>query len=113
MADLGTQCPERVVDHLFSIGAEENEVARFGAGAREDRLQRGRGKKLDDRRLQPVLVGFRGVVDLDVREPAGAVDLDEGRIVVDLLARQSRFLQATARHRLTTTMEAMHWTQRV
>ena len=79
VADLGPQRAQRVVDDLLAVGAEEHEVAGLRAGAREDLAQHGLGQELDDRRLQAVLVGLRRVVDLEVREPAGAVDLDEDR----------------------------------
>jgi hypothetical protein len=38
--------------------------------------------------LQAFLVQLAGIVDLDVGEALGAVDLDELRVAVDLAARQ-------------------------
>ena len=87
MADLGAQRAEGFVDHLGLVGAEENQVAVGGAGALDDRLQRGVVQVLDDRRLQAV-AALGHFVDLDVGQALGAVDADERGVVVDLLARQ-------------------------
>src|SRR5205814_653677 len=73
MADLRTQRAKPVVDDLLASRAEENQIAGLRAGARENRLENVRRQELDDRRLQPFLAGLRAVVDLDVREPLGAI----------------------------------------
>ncbi len=69
------------------VRAEEQEVAVDGARALEHAGDRRIRQKLQDRRLQAV-AAFRLLVDLDVREPLGAVAADERRVVVDLLARE-------------------------
>jgi hypothetical protein len=64
------------------------------AGALDDGLQRGFVQVLDDRRLQAFLVELRDVIDLDVGQAAGAVDLDEFGVAVDFAAREA----GAARH---------------
>jgi hypothetical protein len=88
VAELAAQCAERIIDHLGLVGAEEDQVAGLGAGALDDGLQRGLVQVLDDGRLQAFLVQLRCIVDLDVGQAAGAVDLDELGVAVDLAAGQ-------------------------
>src|SRR5438445_6395815 len=86
MAELCSQRAQRVVDDLLAARAEENQVTGLRAGALENRLEDVRRQELDDRRLQPLFVGLRVVVDLDVRESLRAVNRHECGVVVDLLA---------------------------
>ena len=86
VADLHAQRAERVGDDLGTVGAEEDQIAVLRAAALDDGSQRGIAEVLDDRALQTVTATGL-VVDLDVGEPLGAVDLDELGIAVDLAAR--------------------------
>ena len=88
VADLGAQGAERVVDHLGAVSAKEDQIAVLRAGAAHDLAQRGGIEVLDDGRLQAGLVELRDVVDLDVREALGAVDLDELGVAVDLASAE-------------------------
>ncbi|OIQ79435.1 hypothetical protein GALL_388340 [mine drainage metagenome] len=86
VADLHAQRAQRGVDHLGAVGAEEQQIAVLRAAARQ---QLGDGRVvqvLDDRRLQTV-APLRDLVDLDPRQSARAVDLDELAVGVDLAAR--------------------------
>ena len=61
----------------------------MGPGALKDGAQRALVQVLDDGRLQALLVGLAGIVDLDVGEPAGAIDADELGVLVNLAAGQA------------------------
>jgi hypothetical protein len=85
---LTRSAPEGVVHDLGAVGAEEHQVAVGGAGADEDLRDDVGRQELEDRRLQAFdALGL--LVDLDVGKTLGAVDADEGGVVVDLLAREA------------------------
>ena len=88
VADLRAQRADGVVDDLFAIGTEEEDVTVLRAAALDDRLQRIGRQELDDRALQAFVVQLRHVVDLDPGQTLRAVDGDEGGVVVDFLARE-------------------------
>ena len=92
-AHLEAQRADGVANYLGAVGAEEDEVAVFRAGALEDALHRIVGQEFHDGRLQAVLA-LRRLVDLDVREALRAVARDERGVVVDLRTRH----RAAARH---------------
>ncbi|MCU5786542.1 hypothetical protein B27N_01545 [Alcanivorax marinus] len=87
VADLDAQGADRLVDDPGLVGAEEDQIAVGGAGARQDALDRFLGEELEDRRLQALGAGGQ-VVDLDVGQTLGAVDADELGVLVDFLAAQ-------------------------
>jgi hypothetical protein len=88
VADLDAQRAQSVVHDLGTVGAEEHQVAIHGAGAFDDLRDDVGRQELQDRRLQ-AFDAFRLFVHLDVGETLGAVDGDEGGVVVDLLAREA------------------------
>jgi hypothetical protein len=88
VADLQAQRADGVVDDLGLVGAEEDDVAVLGAGALEDRGERGVVQVLDDRRLQAV-AALGLLVDLDPGQALGAVDATNWC--------RRRFRRATAR----------------
>ncbi|MCY1211110.1 hypothetical protein D9M72_228170 [compost metagenome] len=90
VADLHAQRADGVVDDLFLVGAEEQDVAVARTRAGDDLGQRGVVQVLDDRALQAVAAGS-SVVDLDVGQALGAVDLHELLVRVDFTARQAAF----------------------
>ena len=93
MADFRTQSAKRFVDHFGLVSTEEDDVAVLRAGAVDHRLQRGDVDVLDDGRLQAVFIELGNVVDLDVGQTLGAVDLDEFGVGVDLGAADCRAIR--------------------
>ncbi|OIQ81523.1 hypothetical protein GALL_367010 [mine drainage metagenome] len=104
MADLGTQGAQRFVDHLDLVGTEEHQVAVLCARAFDDGLQGGGMDILDDRALQAGLVELAGIVDLDVGQALGAVDLDEFGTGIDFAAAHGR----ATRHAQGSDAAAVH-----
>ena len=88
MTDLAAQCTERIVNNLYLVGAEKDNVAVLCAGTFDNGLQCRLMQILDDRRLQTSFVKLRDIVDLDVSQSLSAIDADEFSIVVDLTARE-------------------------
>ena len=87
LAELHPERPERIVDDLRCIRAEEDEIAVPGGGSLHDSLQRIVGQELDDGRLQPAPT--RGeVVHLDVGEALRTMGRHEPGVVVDGRAGQ-------------------------
>ncbi len=58
VSDLGAQRAHGVVDDLFAVRAEEDQVAVLSLRARQDLAQRRFAQELDDRRLQSFFVGL-------------------------------------------------------
>ena len=85
VADLHAQRADGVVDHLFLVGAEEQQITGLCAGALHDLRHRAVVQVLDDRALQ-TFAALGSVIDLDPRQPLGTVDLDELGVSVDLAA---------------------------
>jgi len=98
MANLEAQRPHGLIHHLGLVGAEEHQVAGFGAHAVHDGQHGVRRQELDDGRLQTLDAGG-AVRHLDVGQTLGAIDADELGQVVDFLARQLGALgQAQGHH---------------
>ena len=93
VADLDAQRTDGVVDDLFLVGAEEQQVAVLRARARQHRGQRGVVQVLYDGALQ-AFAARRHVVDLDVGQALGAVDLDELGVAIDFAAAQAALTTA-------------------
>ena len=90
------QCKSKqeAIEWLKRAPFDEKEVEIREIIAPQDFAENFRRHEFDDRRLQAFVAEFRHIIDLDVGKPLGAVDADEGRVVVDFLARQ----RSTARH---------------
>ena len=80
--------PSASLTTLARVGAEEDEVVVGGLRALEDAAERRIAQELDDGRLQP-LAPLGALVDLDVREPLGAVARHVRGALIDLRARQA------------------------
>ncbi len=83
VADLDAQCTDGVVDDLFLVGTEEQQVAILRARALEHFSQRSVVNVLDDGRLQAV-TALGQFIDTDVSQTLGTVDLDELGVGIDL-----------------------------
>ena len=86
VTDLQAESAEAVPDDLGLVGAEEHDVAVLGAGAFDDRVELFIGEVLDDRALE-TFAALGEIVDLDVGETLGTVDLDELGVGVDFGTR--------------------------
>src|SRR5690349_12523521 len=87
MSHFGAQSAEGFVDYLRLVRAKKNEIPIFCTRTLEDGFHSDLGKELQYGGLQAFQPVFQRV-DLDVREPFGAVYRHKACIVVDLLARQ-------------------------
>ena len=97
VADLHAQRADGVVDHLGTVGAEEDDVAVLGTGALQDGGDGFVMQVLDDGRLQALAAGLH-VVDLDPGQALGTVDAHELRVGVDLAAADGRATRHAQRH---------------
>ena len=86
--DLDPQRANGVVHHLGPVGTKENQVAILCVGALQHRRQGPVVEVLDNRALQPVSATCP-LVDLDVGQALGTIDLDELGISVNLPATQA------------------------
>ena len=84
-ADGQTQRTECITDHRSAVGAEENQIARFGSGALHDAGHCLVRQELENRRLQAVTAGC-GIGHLDVGQTLGAVPANKLGVLINLLA---------------------------
>ena len=85
MANFQAKCAERVENNLLAVSAEEDNVAVLSAGSFDDGLEDFVGNILDDRALKTFTSGFN-VIDFDIGEAFGTVDLDKLGVAVDFAA---------------------------
>jgi hypothetical protein len=100
--DLDAQGADGVVHDFRLVGTKENQVAVLRAGALEHGVEGLVVDVLDDRALQPV-AALGQVVDADVGQALGTVDLDELGVGVDLAAADATGLGRPPGTRRATT----------
>ena len=85
MTDFQTQSAEGVENDLLAVGAKENDVAVLSTGSFDDGLEDIVGKVLNDRALETFSSGL-DVINFDVGQPLGTVNLNEFGVAVDFAA---------------------------
>jgi hypothetical protein len=101
VADLDAQCADGVVDDLFLVGTEERSGRHPARRCASSTWPGSVVDVLHDGRLQAV-AALGHVVDLDVGQALGAVDLDELGVGIDLAAADAAAFAPPGTRRATT-----------
>ena len=88
VANLDTQGTDGVIDDFLLVGTEENQVAILCTSAFQNGRERLVMDVFDDGALQ-TLAATGQLIDLDVGQPLGTVDLDELGVGINLAAAQT------------------------
>ena len=97
VTDFQTQSAEGVENDLLTVGTEENDISVLCTGSFDDGLEDIVGKVLNDRALEAFPAGL-DVVNFDVGQTFGTVDLDEVGVAVDFAARHGGTVRNTEGH---------------
>jgi hypothetical protein len=114
LPDLDAQGTDGVVDNFGFIGTKENQVAVLGASAPEHFGNRFVMNVLDQGRLQTgpalglVACTFGQIVDLDVSQALGTINLDKLAVGINLAARQATHLARSTRNAQTHDAPVLH-----
>src|SRR5665647_1145869 len=114
LPNLDAQGAHGVVDNFGFVGAKENQVTVLRTAALEQLGNRLVVKVLDEGRLQTrpaqglVAASFGQIVDLDVGQTLGAVNLDKLAVGINLTASQTTDFACATRNAQTDNPAALH-----
>ena len=107
VSDLDAQGTNRVIHHLGPVGAKENQVAILRLRSIQKGAQSAVVNILDDRALQPI-ASKCAVIDLDVGQALGPVDLDELGVSINFTPAQAAVFTRATRNTQTDHTSVLH-----